>query len=113
MKVLLTGCAGFIGSKTTQLLLAEDHEVVGVDSLNTAYDVRLKEWRLSQLTGQPSFSFHHVDISDQASAAELFRTSLPIDAVINLAARAANLVLSFTPMTSARVISALRINSTA
>jgi UDP-glucuronate 4-epimerase len=88
MKVLLTGCAGFIGSKTTQLLLAEDHEVVGVDSLNTAYDVRLKEWRLSQLTGQPSFSFHHVDISDQASAAELFRTSLPIDAVINLAARA-------------------------
>jgi len=40
---LVTGAAGFIGSKTSDLLLEAGHTVVGVDNMNDAYDVRLKE----------------------------------------------------------------------
>ena len=44
---LLTGVAGFISSKVAEFLLADGHTVVGVDNLNDAYDVRLKQWRLA------------------------------------------------------------------
>jgi nucleoside-diphosphate-sugar epimerase len=46
---LVTGAAGFIGSKVTAQLLAEGHTVVGVDNLNDYYDTRLKLYRLSEL----------------------------------------------------------------
>ncbi len=46
---LVTGAAGFIGSKVAEMLLADGHTVVGVDNLNDAYDVRLKHWRLDQI----------------------------------------------------------------
>ncbi|MEE8348355.1 MAG: NAD-dependent epimerase/dehydratase family protein [Acidobacteriota bacterium] len=85
-KYLVTGAAGFIASKVCELLLADDHEVVGIDDLNDAYDVRLKDWRLAQLQGQPQFTFHQVDICNQAELREV--CSAPFDAVINLAARA-------------------------
>lgn len=83
---LVTGAAGFIGSKVTELLLADGHTVVGIDNLNNAYDVRLKHWRLAQLEGKPGFEFHRLDITDREALRELF--SLRFDAVINLAARA-------------------------
>ncbi|MGC8839509.1 MAG: NAD-dependent epimerase/dehydratase family protein, partial [Anaerolineae bacterium] len=54
--VLLTGCAGFIGWKVAEHLLAEGVQVVGVDNLNDAYDVRLKRWRLARLEGRPGFT---------------------------------------------------------
>ncbi len=93
MKILVTGCAGFIGSRVTRLLLDEGHTVVGIDNLNHAYDVKLKEWRLSKLQKQPSFSFHLLDITNQGKLQSLFedeqqRQALPFDAVANLAARA-------------------------
>jgi|GEM_PF-6875331 len=44
MRYLVTGCAGFIGSTVAALLLNQEHEVIGIDNLNDAYDVRLKEW---------------------------------------------------------------------
>lgn len=83
---LLTGAAGFIGSKVAEVLLADGHTVVGVDNLNDAYDVRLKHWRLAQLEAQPGFAFHHLDITDRSALANLVDS--PFDAVINLAARA-------------------------
>jgi len=86
--VLLTGCAGFIGSKVGELLLRQGHEVVGVDDLNDAYDVRLKHWRLKQLQGQADFQFHRLDVADQAALSQFFTSAGPFDAVINLAARA-------------------------
>ena len=61
-RYLVTGAAGFIGSKVAELLLSQGHEVVGVDNLNDAYDVRLKDWRLSRLLGLSSFSFTRADI---------------------------------------------------
>jgi nucleoside-diphosphate-sugar epimerase len=51
MLYLVTGAAGFIASRTCELLLEAGHEVVGVDNLNDYYDVRLKDWRLSRLLG--------------------------------------------------------------
>jgi nucleoside-diphosphate-sugar epimerase len=85
-RYLLTGAAGFIASKVAELLLADGHTVVGVDNLNDAYDVRLKQWRLAQLEGRPGFEFHKLDICDRGGLRQLFDTGF--DAVINLAARA-------------------------
>jgi len=100
MKYLVTGCAGFIGWKVTEFLLAAGHTVVGVDNLNAAYDTQVKQWRLKQLFGSPmkqggwakNFQFHCSDICDRAALQEIFtaQRSVPttFDAVINLAARA-------------------------
>jgi dTDP-glucose 4,6-dehydratase len=93
MNILVTGCAGFIGWKVAELLLREGHRVVGVDSVNDAYDARLKEWRLSLLEGRPDFSFHRLDITDRDALSALLNSKFLIrnskfDAVINLAARA-------------------------
>jgi len=101
MHVLVTGCAGFIGWKVTEFLLADGPTVVGVDNLNDAYDVRIKHWRLAQLEGKPGFEFHRLDITDREALRRLFvgtlhversnvqRSNVPtFDAVINLAARA-------------------------
>ena len=97
-RYLLTGCAGFIGANVAQLLLAENHCVVGLDNLNDAYDIRLKRWRLTQLEGQPGFEFHQLDITDQNALHRLFEEAAegrretasegPWAAVLNLAARA-------------------------
>ncbi len=88
MRIFLTGCAGFIGAKTAQLLLEQEAQVIGVDNLNDAYDPRLKQWRLTQLERFPNFQFHQLDISDWEATRALFEAYRPYDAVINLAARA-------------------------
>ena len=88
MRIFLTGCAGFIGAKTAELLLEQGHEVVGVDNLNDAYDPLLKRWRLSQLEGKPHFRFQQVDISEWEPTRRVFEAHMPYDAVVNLAARA-------------------------
>jgi UDP-glucuronate 4-epimerase len=84
---LVTGAAGFIGSKVAEQLLAEGHTVVGVDNMNDYYDVRLKEWRLNGLRHKPGFVFHKVDIEDIASLDRIFAEH-KFTAVLNLAARA-------------------------
>jgi nucleoside-diphosphate-sugar epimerase len=53
-KYLITGVAGFIAARITEMLLADDHVVVGLDNLNDYYDVRLKNYRLHQLLGRAS-----------------------------------------------------------
>jgi len=82
---LVTGAAGFIGSKVAEILLQQGHEVVGVDNLNQAYDVRLKEWRLQRLVSQKRFTFHRLDIVNKQACEPLFR-DFSFDAVFNLAA---------------------------
>ena len=84
---LVTGAAGFIGSKVAELLLADGHTVVGIDNLNDYYDVRLKEYRLDALRNRPGFTFHLLDIEDLAALDRLFAEN-PFAAVLNLAARA-------------------------
>jgi nucleoside-diphosphate-sugar epimerase len=87
---LLTGAAGFIASKVAELLLSEGHAVVGVDNMNDAYDVRLKQWRLAQFAGRPGFEFRQLDITNRQKMRDLWESQKTkgFDAVINLAARA-------------------------
>ena len=63
MRVLVTGCAGFIGLHTCLCLLERGDEVVGIDNLNDYYDVNLKKDRLKQLHKHAGFSFHELDIT--------------------------------------------------
>ena len=83
---LVTGCAGFIANRVASLLLEAGHRVVGVDNVNDYYDTSLKEHRLKKLESD-RFSFHRIDIEDQAALAGLFDADA-FDAVLNLAARA-------------------------
>ena len=83
---LVSGCAGFIASKVTELLLSQGHEVTGIDNINDAYDPRLKHWRLDQIKGNAGFTFHRLDICDRDRLKNVFNQGF--DAVINLAARA-------------------------
>jgi UDP-glucuronate 4-epimerase len=88
---VVTGCAGFIGARTTEHLLEQGHTVIGVDNLNDAYDRRLKDWRLAQIDGRENFHFTRLDITDRAAVRDLLGTgpqAQPVDAVINLAAYA-------------------------
>jgi len=87
-RVVLTGCAGFIGSKVGELLLQQGCKVIGIDNLNDAYDVRLKEWRLKQLQGKADFQFRRLGIADKNGLSKAFADGGPFAAVINLAARA-------------------------
>ena len=86
-KILVTGAAGFIGARTTEVLLEQGMNVVGVDNLNDYYDVLLKEHRLSALKENKNFHFYHTDIEDIQAMHSIFEEH-SFDAVINLAARA-------------------------
>jgi len=85
--VLVTGCAGFIGWKVSEQLLDKNTSVIGIDNLNDYYDPKLKQWRLNTLKGKEGFSFREIDIADFSSLKSVF-SGTPIDAVVNLAARA-------------------------
>jgi len=87
-KYLLTGAAGFIASVVAKMLLEQGAEVVGLDNLNHAYDVRMKEYRLANLSELSGFSFHKLDVSDRSLLHNSELTGQGFDAVINLAARA-------------------------
>jgi len=88
VSIVVTGAAGFIGSHVSKALLARGEAVVGIDDLNAYYDPALKQARLDQLTGQPGFSFHKLDIADHAAVAALFQGEPAIDRVVHLAAQA-------------------------
>ena len=86
---LISGAAGFIGQRVSELLMADGHTVLGVDNLNDAYDVRVKHWRLNQLMKNELFRFQQLDISNYETLSNwVQQIDTSIDAVINLAARA-------------------------
>ena len=62
---LITGAAGFIAARVAEMLLDDGHVVVGVDNMNNAYDVRMKEYRLEQLRRHSGFTFHQFDVADR------------------------------------------------
>ena len=86
-RYLVTGAAGFIGARVAEQLLDRGDTVVGVDNLNDAYDVRLKQWRLARLEPRDGFTFRKMDIADRPAVNALFGAE-GYDGVINLAARA-------------------------
>ena len=85
--ILVTGAAGFIGFSLSKRLLENGADVVGLDNLNTYYDVNLKHSRLRLLKKFPSFRFLEMDLMDREGMAALFEKER-FDAVVNLAAQA-------------------------
>ena len=85
-KVVVTGCSGFIGFHLTNSLLDSDHMVIGIDSLNNAYDVKLKEKRLEELNKKENFLFLNNNLSEQNSLDEVKKHELKT--FYHLAARA-------------------------
>ena len=105
-KVLVTGAAGFIGFHLVEHLLCEQFQIIGVDSINDYYDVKLKFDRLAlhgvfinqdkniaaigdsfSSTLHPQYKFYHILLEDDERIKKLFETEKP-DIVINLAAQA-------------------------
>ena len=87
MKILVTGCAGFIGSRVAEALVRRGDEVLGVDNLVEAYDPRVKQWRIDNVLSTSDISWTKLDIADSEEVSKLLSEARP-DAVINLAARA-------------------------
>lgn len=87
MKILVTGCAGFIGHALALKLLDRGDEVVGIDNLNDYYDVSLKQARLDQLLLHDNFHFCKGDLENADLVATIFNEYQP-QRVVNLAAQA-------------------------
>ncbi len=95
MNILVTGSAGFIGANLVMRLLKDLNEgaIVGLDNLNSYYDVSLKEYRLKEIEmvsrKQPSVSYQFVkgDLADKAIIENIFAIH-KFDIVVNLAAQA-------------------------
>lgn len=87
MRILVTGAAGFIGSKLTERLIARGDEVLGYDNLNDYYDPALKHARLARLTPLPGFSFVQASLEDRDALEAAFDDFKP-QRVVNLAAQA-------------------------
>ena len=107
MKILITGAAGFIGARLSQILAQHGDDIVGIDNINDYYDVRLKYGRLDNLgitdncvpytdipwknviqsKQYPNFRFIRLSIEDNPKLQELFQAE-HFDSVIHLAAQA-------------------------
>jgi len=96
LKILITGAAGFIGSRLSEELIARGDDVVGIDILNDYYDVRLKQARLKRIEDslnivdssiKGSFQFIKLDLADRTAMEALFKEQ-QFDKVVNLAAQA-------------------------
>lgn len=87
LRILITGCAGFIGYHLSNSLLNKGYYIVGIDNLNNYYDVKLKEDRLKELNKFDNFKFIKGDITDENVINDIFKKN-KIDIVVNLAAQA-------------------------
>ncbi len=85
--VLITGVAGFIGFHLAKRLLKDGFTVVGIDNMNSYYDVKLKEARLEELKPFENFSFFKTDLADASGLGEIFKNN-EFDVVVNMAAQA-------------------------
>src|SRR5665213_2481782 len=117
MRILVTGTAGFIGFHLARRLIAEGHEVIGVDGMTTYYDVKLKEARHAILKRHNGFSEQILMLEDMEAVKRVTDVSEP-EVIVHLAAQAgvryslenprayveSNLVGTFNVMEAARTL---------
>lgn len=86
---LVTGVAGFIGSNLAKKILNEEKDIklIGIDNMNDYYDVKIKDYRLEELTKFSNFEFIKGNIADRKLIDEIFEKYKP-EIVVNLAAQA-------------------------
>lgn len=87
MTILVTGCAGFIGSHLVEKLLKDKHRVIGIDNFNDYYDPKIKTRNLTNAKKNKNFNLVVGDILDFGLLTDVFKKH-EIDAVVHLAARA-------------------------
>ena len=85
-EILLTGCAGFIGSHTTERLLELGHRVIGIDNFSSFYKKEIKEKNLSLFKNHPNFTFYEIDIRNKDKLYQYLTEK--VDLVVHLAAKA-------------------------
>lgn len=85
-RIVLTGCAGFIGSHAAQRLLRDGHAVMGVDNLNDYYDPALKRARLARLEAESAFHFTRTDVANRTALDAVLDVAEP-EYVVHLAAQ--------------------------
>mgnify|MGYP001159550077 CR=1 FL=1 len=86
MKVLITGVAGFIGYSISDFLLKKKFNIIGLDSLNNYYNLKLKKKRLSNLKKNNNFHFLKLNLNDRKNLFKKLK-KYKIDLVIHLAAQ--------------------------
>ncbi|MEL7585934.1 MAG: GDP-mannose 4,6-dehydratase [Prolixibacteraceae bacterium] len=86
-KIVVTGCAGFIGSHLCEKLLALGHELVGIDNFDPFYARSVKERNLSSVISHSDFEFLEFDLADFSRLSEELEHK-QIDAVVHLAGKA-------------------------
>tara|TARA_Y100001980_G_C14534014_1_gene310336 strand:- start:156 stop:1136 length:981 start_codon:yes stop_codon:yes gene_type:complete len=87
MRIIVSGSAGFIGYHLSKSLLMDEFEVLGIDSVNDYYDMKLKNDRLNILQSYNNFKFEKVNIVDKEKLKKIFNDFNP-DRFVNLAAQA-------------------------
>ncbi len=85
--ILVTGAAGFIGYHVSKELMAQGHEIIGIDCVNEYYDVTLKQHRLENLKKDKNFLFEKIDLCEYGKLTEVFKKYTP-SKVCHLAAQA-------------------------
>ena len=96
MKFIVTGSCGFIGFHLCKNLLKEEHDILGIDNLNSYYDVYLKETRRNLLKKYKNFKFLKIDLTDKKFLNKVFEDFKP-SIVVNLAAQAGVRYSSINP----------------
>lgn len=87
MNILITGCAGFIGSDLAEYFLNNGHKVLGVDNFNNYYDPKVKEFNISSFKDNLNFKLYRTDITHRGQLWKVFEEN-QIDGIAHFAAYA-------------------------